>query len=73
MGGGKRKWEGLIWSFFKKGLGGTFQGIESILNYLGGGGWIGDGLGAREEYNILLDITLFVFVLTKLYKKKKTR
>ena len=37
-GGGKRKWEGLIWSFFKKGLGGTFQGIESILNYLGGGG-----------------------------------
>ena len=68
-GGVKRKWEGLIWSFFKKGLGGTFQGIESILKYLGGGGWIGDGLGAREEYNILLDITLFVFVLTKLHKK----
>ena len=36
-GGGKRKWEGLIWSFFEKGLGGTFEGIESILNYLGGG------------------------------------
>jgi len=46
-GGVKRKWEGLIWSFFKKGLGGTFQGIESILNYLGGG-WICDGLGAKE-------------------------
>ena len=37
-GGRNENGRGLNWSFFKKGLGGTFQGIESILNYLGGGG-----------------------------------
>ena len=47
-GGGETKMGGSNLVIFKKGLGGTFQGIESILNYLGGGGWIYDGLGAKE-------------------------
>ena len=48
---------------------GLFKDREHTKRF--GRGWWGFGevLDAREEYKILLNIYLFVFVLTKLHKK----